>query len=69
MDTPEPATAGVSEKRDMARVVEGPFRTEANLLYWKIDNLNGSQGVYIQEYTRLDRRYRFYLRPHIIASP
>jgi hypothetical protein len=64
-----PATAGILEKRDVARVVEGPFHTESNLLYWKIDNLNGSQDGYIQEYTRLDRRYRFFLRPHIIANP
>ena len=64
-----PATAGILEKRDLARVVEGPFRTESNLLYWKVDNLNGSEEGYIQEYTRLDRRYRFFLRPHILANP
>lgn len=64
-----PATAGIFEKRDVARVVEGPFRTDANLLYWKIDNLNGGEDGYIQEYARLDRRYRFFLRPHILANP
>jgi hypothetical protein len=64
-----PATAGTFEKRDVARVVEGPFRTDANLIYWKVDNLNGSEDGYIQEYTRLGRRYRFFLRPHILANP
>jgi hypothetical protein len=64
-----PATAGLFEKRDMARVVEGPFRTDDNLLYWKVDNLNGAEEGYIQEYTRLARRYRFFLRPHILANP
>jgi hypothetical protein len=64
-----PATAGIFEKRDVARVVEGPFRTDTNLLYWKIDNLNGGEDGYIQEYTRLGHRYRFYLRPHILANP
>lgn len=63
------ATAGIFEKRDAARVVEGPFRTENNLLYWRIDNLNGTEDGYIQEYTRLGRGYRFYLRPHILANP
>ena len=64
-----PATAGVFEKRDVATVVEGPFRTDANLLYWKINNLNGSEDGFIQEFTRLGNRYRFYLRPHILANP
>jgi hypothetical protein len=64
-----PATAGIFEKRDVARVVEGPFRTESNLLYWKIDNLNGTEDGIIQEYTRLGHRYRFFLRPHILANP
>jgi hypothetical protein len=64
-----PATAGLFEKRDVAKVVEGPIRTDSGLLYWKIDNLNGSEEGYIQEYTRLGRRYRFFLRPHILANP
>ena len=63
------ATAGTFEKRDVAKIVEGPFRTDSNLLYWKIDNLNGSEDGYIQEYTRLGKRYRFFLRPHILANP
>src|SRR3954468_5222815 len=41
-----PATAGVFEKRDVAKVVEGPFRTDNNLLYWKINNLNGPEDGY-----------------------
>ncbi len=68
-DEHAPATAGLFEKRDVARVVEGPFRTDDNLLYWRIDNLNGSQDGYVQEYTRLGRRYRFFLRPHMLANP
>jgi hypothetical protein len=64
-----PATAGTFEKRDVAKVVDGPFRTANDLLYWKIDNLNGSEDGYIQEYTRLGQRYRFFLRPHILAKP
>ncbi len=63
------ATAGNFEKRDVAKVVEGPFRTDTNLLYWKIDNLNGSEEGYIQEYTRLGQRYRFFLRPYLLANP
>ena len=72
-DEHAPATAGTFEKRDMAKVVEGPFRTDDNLLYWKIDNLNSTEDNtadgYIQEYTRLGRRYRFFLRPHILGNP
>ena len=63
------ATAGVFEKRDVAQVVEGPFRTDSNLLYWKINNLNGAEDGYLQEYTRRGKRYRFFLRPHILANP
>jgi len=65
----EPATAGVFEKHDVAKVVEGPFRTDNNLLYWKIDNLNGPEDGYIQEYTRIGRRYQFFVRPHTLATP
>lgn len=64
-----PATMGLFEPRDVATVVEGPFRTPTNLLYWKINNLNGTEDGYIQEYTRLGNRYRFFLRPHILANP
>jgi hypothetical protein len=64
-----PATAGVFEKCDVAKVVEGPFRTDANLLYWKIDNLNGNEDGYIQEYTRIGQRFQFFLRPHILGNP
>ncbi|MCC6455593.1 MAG: hypothetical protein IT328_11655 [Caldilineaceae bacterium] len=64
-----PATAGLLEPKDVARITQGPYRTSDNLLYWKIDNLNGSEDGYIQEYTRLDRRYRFFMRPHILANP
>jgi hypothetical protein len=64
-----PASAGIFEKRDVAKVVEGPFRTDNNLLYWKIDNLNGPEDGYIQEYTRIGRRYQFFLRPHILGHP
>jgi hypothetical protein len=64
-----PATAGLLETKDVAKVTDGPYRTSDNLLYWKIDNLNGSEDGYIQEYTHLGRRYRFFLRPHILGNP
>jgi hypothetical protein len=64
-----PATAGTFEKHDVARVIEGPFRTDDSLLYWRIDNLNGSEDGYIQEYTRLSRHYRLYLRPPHSRQP
>ena len=66
-------TGGKFEKYDLARVVEGPFRNDDDVLYWKIENLSGTENdaqvSYIQEFTRLGRRYRFFLRPHILANP
>ncbi len=65
----EPPTAGILAINDVARITAGPYRTPSNLLYWKIDNLNGPQEGYIREYTRVGGRYRFFLRPHILANP
>jgi hypothetical protein len=63
-----PPTAGILSVNNRATVSAGPYRTPDNLLYWKISNFNGPQVGYIREYTRVGGRYRFFLRPHILAN-
>lgn len=62
-----PPTAGILAAADVARIIGGPVRTAAGLLYWQIANANGRQSGFVREYTRIGPRARFLIRPHMIA--